>query len=50
MKELSLRGALASPLFAALQESHMLLEDHAGGCVLFERREDVELLAKNGRD
>lgn len=50
VKELSLRGALASPLFAALQESHMLLEDHAGGCVLFERREDVERLAKNGRD
>ncbi|MCH5195246.1 MAG: radical SAM protein [Oscillospiraceae bacterium] len=44
VKELSLRGALHSPLFTALREQNVLNEDHSGGCVLFERRETVEAL------
>lgn len=47
----SLRDALASPLFAALRDSHLLEGDHDGGCVLFGHREQVEKLAgavKNG--
>ena len=33
-----------SRLFMALQEGGHLLEDHAGGCVLYEKRELVEQL------
>lgn len=40
----SLREALHSPLFTALQEQNILTEDHRGGCVLFERRAEVEAL------
>ena len=31
-----------SPLFRALREGGLLMDDHAGGCVLYERRADVE--------
>lgn len=44
VKETSLREALKSKLFLSLQEQGLLYEDHAGGCVLFERREQVEAL------
>ena len=44
VKNASLRRALRSPLFTALREQNVLLEDHSGGCVLFERRETVEAL------
>ncbi len=44
VKEIGLLGALHSPLFTALQTQDILMEDHAGGCVLFERREQVEKL------
>ena len=44
VKNTSLRQALRSPLFTALREQNVLLEDHSGGCVLFERRETVEAL------
>ena len=46
VRELSLRGALHSPLFQALQSTGALLEDHAGGCILFEKREEVERILK----
>ena len=46
MRDTSLRQALASPLFAALREGKLLADDHAGGCVLFEKRDDVEALLK----
>ena len=43
----SLREALHSPLFKALQSGNIMLDDHEGGCVLYEKRELVEaLLAK----
>ena len=48
VKNTSLRQALRSPLFTALREQNVLLEDHSGGCVLFERRETVEALLAQG--
>ena len=44
----SLREALKSKLFTALRDDDMLVDDHAGGCVLYEKRKQVEeLLAVN---
>lgn len=40
----SLREAMHSPLFMALQSGEILLDDHEGGCVLYEKRELVEAL------
>ena len=40
--ETSLREALASKLFRELREGGHLTEDHAGGCVLYEKRELVQ--------
>lgn len=47
-KERPLKEVLDSPLFKALRESDMLVEDHRGGCVLYERRERVEALLNMG--
>ena len=44
VRNTSLREALRSPLFIALQEQNVLMEEHSGGCVLFERRKTVEAL------
>jgi MoaA/NifB/PqqE/SkfB family radical SAM enzyme len=44
LKECSLREALKSPLFRKLKENEMLLGDHDGGCLLFEKDEDVKKL------
>ena len=42
--------ALRSPLFTALREGGLLEDDHAGGCVLYEKRAQVErLLAEAGQ-
>ena len=47
IKDTSLREALRSTLFMALQSGGLLNDDHEGGCVLYEKREQVEkLLAK----
>ena len=43
--ETSLREALNSGLFLALRNEGHLLEDHVGGCVLYEKRELVARLA-----
>lgn len=40
----SLRAAMHSPLFMALQSGDILKDDHDGGCVLYEKRELVEQL------
>ncbi len=40
----SLREALQSPLFMALQNGGLLNDDHKGGCVLYEKRKQVEAL------
>ena len=50
VKQTSLREALRSPLFTALRDGVLLLDDHAGGCVLYEKRELVERLAAEGSD
>ena len=44
VRDTSLKDALNSRLFKALRENGHLLEDHAGGCVLYEKRELVEAL------
>ncbi len=46
VKNTSVREALHSRLFEKLRTSGALLEDHAGGCVLFERKELVEEFMK----
>ena len=49
IKNCSLREAMHSPLFTALRSGDILLDDHEGGCVLYEKRAQVEaLLAKAG--
>ena len=49
VRDTSLRSALKSPLFQALQEEGVLMEDHPGGCVLHEKRAQVESLLASQR-
>lgn len=44
IKDKSLRDAMNSPLFTALRSGDVLADDHNGGCVLYEKREQVEAL------
>ena len=44
IRDSSLREALHSPLFTALRDGGVLRGDHAGGCVLYEKRGEVEAL------
>jgi len=44
LRNVSLREALKSPLFKKLQNGDVLMEEHDGGCVLFEKKETVEKL------
>ena len=44
VRDTSLREALRSPLFQALQNGGLLNDDHEGGCVLYEKRAQVEAL------
>ncbi len=44
VRDTSLREALKSPLFTALQNGGLLNDDHEGGCVLYEKRALVEAL------
>ena len=44
IKDSSLRAAIASPLFQQLQEQGVLSGEHVGGCVLYEKREQVEAI------
>ena len=44
VKTSSLKEAMNSPLFKKLREEGFLLEDHNGGCILYEKRELVEQL------
>lgn len=48
VKSSSLREAMHSPLFTALREGELLVDDHNGGCVLYEKREQVEALLSSG--
>jgi len=47
LKESSLLDALQSPLFKKLSKSQMLLGEHKGGCVLFEKEEEVKKLLES---
>ncbi len=42
VRDTSVREALQSKLFTSLRSSDTLMEEHPGGCVLFERRDQVE--------
>lgn len=42
VKDTSLMDALNSNLFKSLREGGILIDDHEGGCVLFEHKDDVE--------
>ena len=44
VRDTSVREALNSKLFQKLLRENVLMEEHEGGCVLFERREQVEAL------
>ena len=47
VRDTSVKEALSSPLFMALSNRNILSGDHTGGCVLFEKKEQVEELLKN---
>ncbi len=42
LKDHSLLEALDSPLFKELNKEEYLLQEHEGGCLLFEKREEVQ--------
>lgn len=46
VRDTSLREALHSELFMKLQDSGTLMEEHVGGCVLFEKQDEVERYLK----
>lgn len=46
VRDTSLRDAMQSRLFQALRDGDLLVDDHDGGCVLYEKREQVEELLK----
>lgn len=46
VKDTSLKEAMGSKLFHALQDGGILMDDHLGGCVLFEKKEMVEELLR----
>ena len=46
VRDTSLREAIASPLFRALRSQGVLSGEHVGGCVLYEKREQVDEITK----
>ena len=46
VRDTSLKDAMNSRLFVKLREGGYLMEDHPGGCTLYEKRDDVEKLMK----
>ena len=42
VRDTSLMEALNSKFFRSLRDGGILLDDHEGGCVLFEHKEEVE--------
>ncbi len=49
VKDASLSEALHSHLFEALRNGDYLLEDHVGGCILYEKRDQVTALLAESR-
>lgn len=53
VRDTSLREAMSSPLFTALRKGRLMEGEHTGGCVLFEKKMEVEKLVsalKNNTD
>ncbi|MCR4791772.1 MAG: radical SAM protein [Lachnospiraceae bacterium] len=46
VRDTSLKEAMNSRLFRKLRDGGYLMEDHAGGCTLYERKNDVEKILK----
>ena len=44
VRDKSLKEAMNSPLFTALRNGGILEDDHKGGCVLYEKRTQVQSL------
>ena len=44
IKDTSLKEAINSKLFSALRDGGVLSDDHVGGCVLYEKRSQVEAI------
>ena len=44
VRDTSLKEALRSPLFVSLRDQNILTGEHSGGCVLFEKRAEVEAI------
>ena len=49
VKDCSLLDAIDSKLFVALRSGDILADDHKGGCVLYEKREQVEEIINDER-
>jgi len=47
LKDCTLREALKSPLFKKLTDTGLMLFEHDGGCVLFEKENEVKKLINN---
>ena len=47
VRDTSLMEALNSKLFKSLRDGGILMDEHEGGCVLFEHRKEVESLLEN---
>ncbi|MEI6100619.1 MAG: hypothetical protein WCP73_02165 [Eubacteriales bacterium] len=47
LKDCTLLQALDSPLFRELNREDYLLQEHDGGCLLFEKRAEVEMFLKH---
>ncbi len=48
VRDKSLKEAMHSALFTALRSGGLLADDHRGGCVLYEKREQVRALLADG--
>lgn len=49
LKNCTLREALKSPLFRKLNETGILLGEHEGGCLLFNKKNEVKELISNSK-
>lgn len=49
VRETSVREAMRSHLFQTLRSGDVLMEEHAGGCVLFERKDQVKMIVANNK-
>nr|MCR5698228.1 radical SAM protein [Treponemataceae bacterium] len=50
VRDMGLRKAVNSDLFVALRSGDVLKDDHEGGCVLYEKRDQVEAIIKAARE